>query len=114
MHATKLRGYELYVTPVGPDVVGVAALIEKRVLTEGRGRPEERLQQLLAGAPDEVRARFDGATPLGPALSCGPLRVLCRRPWSQRAVLVGDAAGYVDAITGEGMSLALRTAELTH
>jgi flavin-dependent dehydrogenase len=32
--------------------------------------------------------------------------------YAQRCVLVGDAAGYVDAITGEGMSLALKTAML--
>jgi flavin-dependent dehydrogenase len=110
VEVSALRGHELYLTPVGADVVGIAALVEKSVLTAGSGRPEERLARLIEAAPDAVRARFDGAEPIGPALACGPLRVRCRRPWRHRALLVGDAAGYVDAITGEGMSLALRTA----
>ena len=39
-----------------------------------------------------------------------PPRAGARR--SGRVLLVGDAAGYVDALTGEGISLAVRSAEI--
>ncbi|MDP2345829.1 MAG: NAD(P)/FAD-dependent oxidoreductase [Deltaproteobacteria bacterium] len=104
-------GHEMYVTPVGDDVVGVAALCEKRVMTSGDGKPAERLSSLIAGCAP-LRERLDGCVPDGDALACGPLRVKSKAVWKGRCVLVGDAAGYVDAITGEGMSLALKTAML--
>ncbi|MFZ9888437.1 MAG: NAD(P)/FAD-dependent oxidoreductase, partial [Myxococcota bacterium] len=60
--------------------------------------------------PASLTDRLGGAEPLGPALACGPLRVKAKRVYGDKTLLVGDAAGYVDAITGEGMSLALSTA----
>lgn len=112
VEVTACRGFELYLTPVSPGVVGLAALCERETLRALEGRPEERLGQLLARAPRALRRRLEDATPQGPALACGPLRVRSRSVWAPRALLVGDAAGYVDAITGEGMSLALGTAAL--
>lgn len=106
-----LPGYELYVTPVAPGLVGVAALVERAVLQRGWGTPVARLAALADACP-AVRERLAGATAEGEVLTCGPLRVRARAVHRGRAALVGDAAGYVDAITGEGMSLALRTAEL--
>lgn len=106
-----LDGYELYVTPVATDVVGVAALCEKRAMHDGAGRAEERLAALIAGCAP-VAARLAGGTPEGKALACGPLRVRATDVGRGRAFLVGDAAGYIDAITGEGMSLAVATAGL--
>jgi menaquinone-9 beta-reductase len=104
-------GHELYVTPCEPGVVGVAALVEKPLMSAGSGPPGDRLRALIDGcAPLSVR--LAGASPVDEALACGPLRVKSRAVWRGRAVLIGDAAGYVDAITGEGMSLALHTASL--
>ena len=103
--------HELYVTPVEPGVVGVAALCEKPLMTSTAGKPEAKLSTLLAACAP-LRERLDGAVAVGPALACGPLRVRSKAVHAGRVVLVGDAAGYVDAITGEGMSLALKTAAL--
>jgi flavin-dependent dehydrogenase len=104
-------GHELYVTPVEGDVVGGAALCEKSVMAGEGGRPDERLRALIDSCAP-LAERLRGATPVSEALACGPLRVRASRVWRGRAVLIGDAAGYVDAITGEGMSLALKTAAL--
>lgn len=107
-------GYELYVTPVkdggpgGRNVVGVAALVEKHVMEGASGKPADRLRALI-GRCAPLAERLAGADVDGPALACGPLRVHTKGVHKGRAVLVGDAAGYVDAITGEGMSLALAT-----
>jgi flavin-dependent dehydrogenase len=85
---------EAYVTPVEPDLVGVAIL--------SGGRPDLAwfpwLAQHLAGAN---RGRPRG---------CGPLRQVVSRRVAGRVLLVGDAAGYEDALTGEGISLAVKQA----
>lgn len=91
---------EAYVTPVGENLVGVAVLSTRR-----RGYPEH-----LADFP-ALLERLEGpaATPVRGA---GPLRQRVRARVAGRVLLVGDAAGYVDALTGEGVSLALASARL--
>lgn len=88
------RWGEAYVTPVEPDLVGVAIL--------SHVRPDlswfPRLAHQLRG------------TRCGPVRGCGPLRQVVSRRVAGRVLLVGDAAGYEDALTGEGVSLAIRQA----
>ncbi|KJK35671.1 monooxygenase [Streptomyces variegatus] len=92
------RHGEAYVTPVGDDLVGVAVLSRRR-----RGYDEH-----LAGFPALTASLH------GPAATevrgAGPLRQRVRRRTAGRVLLVGDAAGYLDALTGEGIALALATA----
>ncbi|BBY24999.1 NAD(P)/FAD-dependent oxidoreductase [Mycobacterium stomatepiae] len=85
---------EAYVTPVEPDLVGVAIL--------SQGRPD------LSWFPRLAR-RLDGAD-RGHPRGCGPLRQVVSRRTTGRVLLVGDAAGYEDALTGEGVSLAVKQA----
>ncbi|WP_042369388.1 NAD(P)/FAD-dependent oxidoreductase [Streptacidiphilus neutrinimicus] len=86
---------EAYVTPLAPALVGVA------VLTAGRGSFEEHLASFPA-----LDERLRGAA-AGPVRGAGPMRQRARTRVAGRVLLVGDAAGYVDALTGEGLSLAL-------
>ena len=88
------RWGEAYVTPVEPDLVGVAIL--------SRGQPD------LAWFPGLAR-QLRGAE-RGQARGCGPLRQVVSRRVEGRVLLVGDAAGYEDALTGEGVSLAVKQA----
>jgi len=92
-------GGEAYVTPVSDDLVGVAVLSSRRRAYDDH----------LAEFPD-LRARLDGpaATPVRGA---GPLLQRVRSRVAGRVLLVGDAAGYVDALTGEGLSLAVSSSE---
>jgi flavin-dependent dehydrogenase len=46
----------------------------------------------------------------GQPRGCGPLRQVVSRRVAGRVLLVGDAAGYEDALTGEGISLAVKQA----
>jgi flavin-dependent dehydrogenase len=85
---------EAYVTPVAPDCVGVALL-------GGRGGS---FAERLLSFPS-LAARLDGIEP-GPVLAAGPMRQDVARRVHGRVLLVGDAAGYVDALTGEGLALA--------
>ena len=97
---------ELYVTPVGPDTVGVAVLYDDRAkqASEVQGRLFER----LLNAFPEVEARLH--TPASSVRGAGPFGVRCRRVGRGRALLVGDAAGYVDPLTGEGVGMGLASA----
>lgn len=91
---------EAYVTPVNDDCVGIA------ILTSTRGGFEEHLRQFPA-----LMERVHGQ-PHGQDRAAGPLRQKVTHRTAGRVLLVGDAAGYVDALTGEGMGLAFGAAEL--
>ncbi len=91
---------EAYVTPVADDCVGVA------ILSSQQGR----FDQHLAAFPT-LRERIDGH-PHEPDRAAGPLRQKVRGRVAGRVLLVGDAAGYVDALTGEGLGLAFAAARL--
>lgn len=90
-------GAEAYVTPVAPDLVGVA------VLTSARGTFADHLERFPA-----LRERL--GAPVGEVLGAGPLRQRARSRVAGRVLLVGDAGGYVDALTGEGVALAVAQA----
>ncbi|MFB9312958.1 FAD-dependent monooxygenase, partial [Nocardioides plantarum] len=90
------RDAEAYVTPVGDDLVGVAVLSTTRRSYDDH----------LAAFP-ELLARLVDARPASDVRGAGPLRQSARRRTAGRVLLVGDAAGYVDALTGEGVALAL-------
>lgn len=93
-------GAEAYVTPVGDNCVGIA------VLSSRKGGFDRHLDEFLA-LRDRVRGR-----PHGPDRAAGPLRQKVRSRTAGRVLLVGDSAGYVDALTGEGLGIAFGAAEL--
>ncbi len=59
-----------------------------------------------------IGERLTRATLVGPPRAVGPLALVARRVSAPGVVLVGDAAGFYDPFTGEGVTLALRTAEM--
>jgi len=83
---------ELYVTPVDENTVGIAVLGPKGV----------NLDQTVAAIP-EIRQHLEGAQTVSELRGAGPFPHRVRKARVGRVVLVGDAAGYVDAITGEGL-----------
>lgn len=93
---------QLYVTPVAPDQVCVALISRNRAL---------RLDEALREFP-EVSERLQGAA--HGSVERGAMSVTRKlaRVCQDRVALVGDASGGVDAITGEGLCLAFRQADL--
>jgi flavin-dependent dehydrogenase len=91
---------EAYVTPVAADEVGVALLG-----SGGSGRYAD----LLARFP-ALAARLTDAEPVSDVRGSGPFWQRARRRHARGVALVGDAAGYTDAVTGEGITLALHCA----
>ncbi len=95
------RGVEAYLTPAGPEMVGLAFLFEERAAAGFDG--------LLARFPS-LAERLSGARPCSSPLGAGPLRRSARGLVGDGLVLAGDAGGYLDAVTGEGLSLAFEGA----
>jgi menaquinone-9 beta-reductase len=102
------RGYEIYVTPVGPRLVNVAVLAERGQLGSLHGDAAGWFERLISGHP----ALGGQAVVQDDPLVAGPFGVRCTRPWRGNLVLVGDAAGFSDPISGEGMSTSLVSARL--
>lgn len=96
---------EAYVTPVGEDTVGIAILYHPPV-AGGEGRTP--FERLLSGFP-ELRARL--GQPASTVRGAGPFERRVRSRVAGRVLLVGDAAGYLDPITGEGLRLGFDAAE---
>lgn len=91
---------EAYCTPVGDRLVGVAMLW---------GRGKARFDDLLQNF-GPLAERLREAAVASKDRGAGPLEQRCRAVVQHNLLLVGDAAGYVDAITGEGLALAFHQA----
>lgn len=94
-------GTEAYVTPVAANEVGVAILY-----TAARRVPFAELLTrfpALAERLGEPRSGERGA---------GPFEQRVRRRVAGRVLLAGDAAGYLDPLTGEGLHLGFSSARL--
>jgi menaquinone-9 beta-reductase len=96
------HGCQVYVTPVSRDEVCVALVSSS---------PKLRLEEALAEFPD-LCARLDGAEHASTERGAITTTRRLRRVHRGRVVLVGDASGGVDAVTGEGLCLAFRQAAL--
>ncbi len=94
-----LPDVEVYVTPVDASVVGVAVL----------GRAPLHLADVLARLP-YLTDRL-GSVAASSSRGAGPLRQRTSARHAGRALLVGDASGYVDALTGEGLRVGFAEAE---
>jgi flavin-dependent dehydrogenase len=87
---------EIYVTPTADGVVGLSLLARQGV----------RFDDALAAAP-ELASRLAGAEVASELRGAGPFRQRTRARVAGRTMLIGDASGYVDALTGEGIRIGL-------
>ena len=93
-------GCQMYVTPVSPREVCIAVISrDSHLRFDGALRQFPELSGRLARASASTAER--GAVTASRRL---------RRVFSGHTVLIGDASGSVDAITGEGLSLSFRQA----
>jgi flavin-dependent dehydrogenase len=102
------RGHELYVTPLPEGEVLVAVLADAQQLGES---VERSFSRWLLAEP-ALAKRLEGAEQITPLLATSPLSAQARSGVAPGFVLLGDAAGSLDPITGGGMTQALMTAEL--
>jgi flavin-dependent dehydrogenase len=96
------NGVEAYVTPCGFETINITFLWNKA----GGDKCKISFEGLLEHFPD-LKFRLNGIEALSKELAIGPLAQTCISPISDGVALVGDASGYLDAITGEGNSMAI-------
>ncbi|HTG98832.1 MAG TPA: FAD-dependent monooxygenase [Vicinamibacterales bacterium] len=97
--------------------MGVAALAKGLtnacVVTPNLGgrHPADILMTTLTGDA-QLRERFAGARMVTAPICLGPLAIDASAAGARGLLLAGDAAGFVDPITGDGLRFAIRGAEL--
>lgn len=94
-------GIEAYITPCGPSQTNIAFLWTK-------GQPKLsaiNFASMLELFPS-IKKNIAGHEALSEPMAIGPLEQKCKSPIAPGLALIGDASGYLDAITGEGNSLA--------
>jgi len=91
---------QMYVTPVGGGETLVALLTSD---------PHVRLETAIASFPELAR-QLEGAPASDEERGAITVTRCLKRIYRGNTVLIGDASGSVDAITGEGLSLAFRQA----
>jgi flavin-dependent dehydrogenase len=64
------------------------------------------------GSEPELAARFADARLAGPPVVLGPLALECAAAGVPGLLLAGDAAGFIDPMTGDGLRFAIRGAEM--
>jgi flavin-dependent dehydrogenase len=75
-------------------------------------RSPERTLRAAIERDSQLRERFSGARLVAPPAVLGPLAVDVQTAGVAGLLLAGDAAGFVDPITGDGLRFALRGGEL--
>jgi len=97
--------------PVTPDLINMSVVVPLAHAAAW----SHRLEDFFAARVGQVRSlahRVAGAERIAPVQAMGPLAYDVDPPTVGGLVLVGDAAGFYDPLTGEGVFSALRGAEL--
>lgn len=100
-------GHYIGVAPL-PGGVANACLVtaDRRALRDPGALPAA-----LASDP-QLKDRFAGARPVAPPTLLGPLAVEAAQAGMPGLLLAGDAAGFIDPMTGDGLRFAVRGGEL--
>jgi flavin-dependent dehydrogenase len=96
------------IAPIGGGLANVCVVADRTAIG---GRASDVFWARLRAEADLGR-RFSRAVLESPVTSIGPLAVDCDAPGMNGLLLAGDAAGFVDPMTGDGLHLAMRGALL--
>jgi len=99
------------VNPVADDVVNLSLVVPRGTARRAKGDLDGYFDRTTRALPG-LGPRLGSARRLGPVRALGPLAYRVHPPRHDGVLLVGDACGFLDPFTGEGIYTALRSAEL--
>jgi flavin-dependent dehydrogenase len=105
------RGHYIGVAPLGGGLANACLVVPFGTAHPLLNRPGELIDRRLAEDP-LLSARFGGARRLGDPHVLGPMAVDTVMPGRPGLLLAGDAAGFIDPMTGDGIRLALAGGDL--
>jgi flavin-dependent dehydrogenase len=97
--------------PVGPALRNVSVVLPAATARDLGGDPARHFDRAVEALP-RLRDHLRGARRVSPVRALAPLAYTVRPPRHDGVILVGDALGFLDPFTGEGVCIALRSAEL--
>jgi flavin-dependent dehydrogenase len=105
MHIRK-DGY-IGVAPLPAGVANVCVVRDFTLRPSGRLDPEAIVRNAIGGDP-ALRVRFAVSRQRAPVVTLGPLAVQAVAAGVPGLLLAGDAAGFIDPMTGDGLRFAFR------
>ena len=109
MHIRK--GRYIGVAPLPDGLANVCLVVPELAARSLMHAPDVALEAAIV-ADRRLRSRFDGARRVTEVQVLGPLAVDVSAAGVPGLLLAGDAAGFIDPMTGDGLRIALRGAEL--
>jgi flavin-dependent dehydrogenase len=104
-------GRYIGVAPIPGDLVNVCLVTESGPADSRFTKPADTLRAALGGEP-LLKARFVDARMVSRPTIRGPLAIEAGRAAIDGLLFAGDAAGFVDPMTGDGLRFAIRGGEL--
>ena len=105
------QGHYIGVAPVPGGLTNACLVVPHGEGDTPFGSPAEMLRRHLEADPD-LRVRFTNAKPIAPPVTLGPMAFETTAAGEPGLLLAGDAAGFIDPMTGDGLHFALKGAEL--
>jgi len=99
---------EIYIAPCGNDTTLVAILLEESAMKFFKGDLPGRFHEFLRQV-DGFKDRITKTELVLPVSATGPLGFTIESLHKPGLLLIGDSSGFLDPITGEGMTLALKS-----
>jgi len=108
------RGGYCGLAPIEDGEYNVCCLIRRECIRDSGMKGVENLSAWLAqvSCHPALGARLRGAVQVSPVVTTAPVRLARRSPAQDGALLAGDASGFLDPFTGEGISMALHSGRL--
>jgi flavin-dependent dehydrogenase len=105
------HGHYIGVAPVPGGLANACLVFPHAAGDQPIGAPARVLHRYLHDDP-QLAPRFAGAQAVTAPTTLGPMAVEARSAGEPGLLLAGDAAGFIDPMTGDGLHFALRGAEL--
>ena len=108
------RGGYCGLAPIEDGEYNVCCLLRRRCLRDVGMQGIENLAAWLVqvSCHAALAGRLQGAMQVSPTVTTAPVLLVRRQPAQEGALLAGDASGFIDPFTGEGISIALHSGRL--